>query len=109
VAAECSEGSLNDEIADKPSTSDQSESDFGYCPVRDIRIVHRESDMSSATLREEELLDTLLLLYHIGVAPKFKQVRIFMIKYALIFTFTLLQVFVLGIWLILLVKGLCAA
>ncbi|KAJ6908019.1 hypothetical protein NC651_018456 [Populus alba x Populus x berolinensis] len=78
VAAECSEGSLNDEIADKPSTSDQSESDFGYCPVRDIRIVHRESDMSSATLREEELLDTLLLLYHIGVAPKFKQASYYM-------------------------------
>ncbi|KAI5582324.1 hypothetical protein BDE02_07G078500 [Populus trichocarpa] len=78
VAAECSEGSLNDEIADKPSTSDQSESDCGYCPVRDIRIVHRESDMSSATLREEELLDTLLLLYHIGVAPKFKQASYYM-------------------------------
>jgi Kip1 ubiquitination-promoting complex protein 1 len=77
VAAECSEGSLNDEIADKPSTSDQSEPDFGYRPMRDIRIVQRESDVSSATLREEELLDTLLLLYHIGVAPNFKQVREF--------------------------------
>ncbi|XP_034901852.1 E3 ubiquitin-protein ligase RKP [Populus alba] len=78
VAAECSEGSLNDEIADKPSTSDQSEPDFGYRPMRDIRIVQRESDISSATLREEELLDTLLLLYHIGVAPNFKQASHYM-------------------------------
>ncbi|CAK7337924.1 unnamed protein product [Dovyalis caffra] len=78
VAAECSEGSLNDEIADKPSTSDQSESDFGYRPVRDIRIVQRESDMSTATLREEELLDTMLFLYHIGVAPNFKQASYYM-------------------------------
>lgn len=75
VAAECSSGSLNDEIADKPSTSDQSESDFGYHPVRHIRIVPRESNMSAATLKEEELLDALLLLYHIGLAPNFKQVR----------------------------------
>ncbi|KAB5556567.1 hypothetical protein DKX38_007476 [Salix brachista] len=78
VTAECSEGSLNDEIADKPSTSEQSAPDFGYCPKRDIRIVQRESDMSSATLREEELLDTLLLLYHIGVAPNFKQASYYM-------------------------------
>ncbi|KAF2284178.1 hypothetical protein GH714_019796 [Hevea brasiliensis] len=67
VAAECSAGSLNDEIADKPSTSDHSESEFGYCPIWDMRIVPRESDITSATLREEELLDTLLLLYHIGI------------------------------------------
>ncbi|XP_015580547.2 E3 ubiquitin-protein ligase RKP isoform X1 [Ricinus communis] len=78
VAAECSAGSLNDEIADKPSTSDQSESEFGYHPMRDMRIVPRESNMSSDTLREEELLDTLLLLYHIGVAPNFKQASYYM-------------------------------
>ncbi|XP_058006345.1 E3 ubiquitin-protein ligase RKP-like [Hevea brasiliensis] len=78
VAAECSAGSLNDEIADKPSTSDHSESEFGYCPMWDMRIVPRESDITSATLREEELLDTLLLLYHIGVAPNFKQASYYM-------------------------------
>lgn len=75
VAAEYSSGGLNDEMADKPSTSDQSESEFGYCPVRYTRIVPRESNTSTATVREEELLDALLLLYHIGLAPNFKQVR----------------------------------
>lgn len=73
-AAECSTGSLNDEIVDKPSTSDQSESGFGYRSFS--RIVPRESNMSSAILKEEELLDALLLLYHLGLAPIFKQVGI---------------------------------
>ncbi|WOG97343.1 hypothetical protein DCAR_0416683 [Daucus carota subsp. sativus] len=72
-AAECSTGSLNDEIADKPSTSDQSESGFGYRSLQWARIVPRESNMSSAILEEEELLDALLLLYHLGLAPIFKQ------------------------------------
>lgn len=74
VAAECSTGSLNDEITDKPSTSDQSESEFGYHPVRDVKMLPRDNSMCFAALREEELLDTLLLLYHIGVTPNFKQV-----------------------------------
>lgn len=77
VAAECTTGSLNDEIADKPSSSHQSESEFGYRSVHHMRTVPRDSDVSSSTiLREEELLDALLLLYHIGLAPNFKQVRI---------------------------------
>ncbi|KAK3017015.1 hypothetical protein RJ639_006876 [Escallonia herrerae] len=77
VAAECSAGSLNDEIADKPSTSDQSESEFGYRPMQQVRIVPRESNLSSATLNEEELLDAMLLLYHLGLAPNFKQASSF--------------------------------
>ncbi|XP_015890975.3 E3 ubiquitin-protein ligase RKP isoform X1 [Ziziphus jujuba] len=78
VGSECSAGSLNDEIEDKPSSSDQSESEFGYCPVQHIRFVPREGNLSSATLREEELLDVLLLLYHIGLAPNFKQASYYM-------------------------------
>ncbi|KAA8530924.1 hypothetical protein F0562_005616 [Nyssa sinensis] len=78
VAAECSTGNLNDEIADKPSTSDQSESEFGYRPVRRMRIVPRESNLSSAILKEEELLDAMLLLYHLGLAPNFKQASSYM-------------------------------
>ncbi|XP_024023617.1 E3 ubiquitin-protein ligase RKP isoform X2 [Morus notabilis] len=78
VATECSAGSLNDEIADKPSSSDQSESEFDYRPVQHIWFVPRESNISSATLREEELLDVLLLLYHIGLAPNFKQASYYM-------------------------------
>ncbi|CAN0912047.1 E3 ubiquitin-protein ligase RKP [Linum grandiflorum] len=72
-AAECSAGSLSDEIVDKPSTSNQSEADFSYRSLRNLRTVPRESNVSCAILREEELLDSLLLLYQIGVAPNFKQ------------------------------------
>lgn len=78
VAAEYSAGSLNDDITNKPSSSDQSESEFGYRPVQHLMNVPRETNMSSATLREEELLDALLLLYHIGLAPNFKQASYYM-------------------------------
>ncbi|XP_050369732.1 E3 ubiquitin-protein ligase RKP [Argentina anserina] len=78
VTTECSAGSLSDEIADKPSSSYQSESDFSYCPVQHTNFIPREGIMSSATLREEELLDVLLLLYHIGLAPNFKQASYYM-------------------------------
>lgn len=74
VASECSAGNLSDEITDKPSSSEQSDAQFGYCPVQHMRIVPRETNASSATLREEELLDFLLLFYHMGLAPDFKQV-----------------------------------
>lgn len=74
VAAECSSDNLNHEIADKPSTSGQSEPEFGYRPTQHIRTFPRDCNISSATIREEELLDALLLLYHLGLAPNFKQV-----------------------------------
>lgn len=74
VATECSTGNLN-EITEKPSTSDQSESEFGYWRVQQMRIMPMESNLSSATLKEEELLDAMLLLYHLGLAPNFKQVK----------------------------------
>ncbi|KAL6992207.1 RING-type E3 ubiquitin transferase [Sarracenia purpurea var. burkii] len=66
-------GSLNDEIADKPSTSDRPESEFSYRPVQQMRVVSMESNVSSAMLKEEELLDAMLLLYHLGLAPNFKR------------------------------------
>ncbi|CAN4125570.1 unnamed protein product [Withania somnifera] len=78
VAAECSTSSLNDDIADKPSTSDQSESEFGFLPVQQMRYVPRENNFSLATLKEEELLDAMLLLYHLGLAPNFKQASLYM-------------------------------
>lgn len=78
VAAECSTSSLNDDIADKPSTSDQSESEFGFRPLQQMRYVPRENNVSSATLKEEELLDAMLLLYHLGLAPNFKQASLYM-------------------------------
>ncbi|KAK4765336.1 hypothetical protein SAY86_026426 [Trapa natans] len=73
VTAECSASNLDDEITDKPSTSDQSEPEFGYRSMQHIRTYPRDSNISSATIREEELLDALLLLYHLGLAPNFKQ------------------------------------
>ncbi|XP_023543397.1 E3 ubiquitin-protein ligase RKP isoform X2 [Cucurbita pepo subsp. pepo] len=78
VASECSAGNLSDEITDKPSSSEQSDAQFGYCPVQHMRIVPRETNASSATLREEELLDFLLLFYHMGLAPDFKQASHYM-------------------------------
>ena len=75
VAAECSDGSLNDEITDKPSSSDQSDPEYGYRQVHHMKSVPKDTDISTATLREEELLDALLWLYHVGLAPNFKQVR----------------------------------
>ncbi|GAB4847671.1 hypothetical protein Ancab_026733 [Ancistrocladus abbreviatus] len=82
VAAECTAGGLNDEIADKPSSSDRSDSQFEYRPVQQTRTVPREAKYSSVTLREEELLDAMLLLYHIGVAPNFKQASFYMSRQA---------------------------
>nr|XP_043631994.1 E3 ubiquitin-protein ligase RKP [Erigeron canadensis] len=78
VAAECSSGNLNDDMVDKPSTSDQSDSEFGYRPVQQVRVVELESTSSSSTLVEEELLDAMLLLYHLGLAPNFKQASAYM-------------------------------
>lgn len=78
VATDYNTGNLNDEITDKPSTSDQSESEFGYRPVHQMRIIPMESYLSAAMLKEEELLDAMLLLYHLGPAPNFKQASSYM-------------------------------
>lgn len=74
VTAECSASNLSDEIADKPSTSDHSDPELAFRPMQQLRILPSTSSMSSATLKEEELLDAMLLLYHLGLAPHFKQV-----------------------------------
>ncbi|KAI3866192.1 hypothetical protein MKX03_014918 [Papaver bracteatum] len=60
-ATECSSESLNDDLVDKPTTGHQSESEYGYPPMQQLRSV------------EEELFDGLLLRYHLGLAPNFKQ------------------------------------
>ncbi|KAF9609879.1 hypothetical protein IFM89_018964, partial [Coptis chinensis] len=73
VSTDCSNGSLNDEIVDKPSSSDRADSEFNYRLVQHLRSVPRASHLTSETLVEEELLDAMLLLYHLGLAPNFKQ------------------------------------
>lgn len=74
VAAECSSENLNEEMEDKPGTSDQSESQFDFRPLQQMKTASRENNISPETLKDEELLDAMLLLYHLGVAPNFKQV-----------------------------------
>uniref|UniRef100_A0A7N0U317 RING-type E3 ubiquitin transferase n=1 Tax=Kalanchoe fedtschenkoi TaxID=63787 RepID=A0A7N0U317_KALFE len=78
VTSECSAESLNDDIADKPSSSNHSGSEYQYHSAPHIRCVPRESNLSVEILREEELLDAMLLLYHLGLAPNFKQASYFM-------------------------------
>ncbi|XP_024970300.1 E3 ubiquitin-protein ligase RKP isoform X3 [Cynara cardunculus var. scolymus] len=46
--------------------------------VQQMRVVALESSLSSSTLVEEELLDAMLLLYHLGLAPNFKQASAYM-------------------------------
>ncbi|XP_068642328.1 E3 ubiquitin-protein ligase RKP isoform X2 [Aristolochia californica] len=76
--AECSTGILNDDIVDKPSTSDQSESDFGCRSMQNMRSLASMSHVPSTTVREEELLDSMLLLYHLGLSANFKQASYYM-------------------------------
>ncbi|XP_072990880.1 E3 ubiquitin-protein ligase RKP [Typha latifolia] len=78
VAAECSASSLSDEIVDKPSSSDQTETDFGFQSLHNLASVSMMNQLSSEALKEEELLDIMLLLYHLGVAPNFRQAFYYM-------------------------------
>ncbi|XP_057749273.1 E3 ubiquitin-protein ligase RKP [Arachis stenosperma] len=78
VTAECSEGSLEDEITDKSASSDQSEPEYGYRQMHHTKTVSKDIDMPTAALLEEELLDVLLWLYHVGLASNFKQASYYM-------------------------------
>ncbi|KAL5197301.1 hypothetical protein ABZP36_000813 [Zizania latifolia] len=78
AAAECSGRSLSDEIEDKPSTSAQSEIEYGYQALHYLESISLTNQFSSEALKEEELLDFMLLLYHLGVSPNFRQAFYFM-------------------------------
>lgn len=78
VAAECSTSSLSDEIEDKPSSSDGPLTGFGYQSLQHLGNAPLTSQLSSEVLRQEELLDVMLLLYHLGVAPNFRQAFYYM-------------------------------
>ncbi|KAG2646950.1 E3 ubiquitin-protein ligase RKP-like [Panicum virgatum] len=78
VAAECSGRSLSDEIEDKPSTSTQSEIEYGYQALHNLESMPMTTQSSSEALKEEELLDLMLLLYHLGISPNFRQAFYFM-------------------------------
>lgn len=77
VNAECAADSLSDGIVDKPSSSDPIESDFGYQNLQHLGCELMVNTSSLDILREEELLDIMLFLYHLGVAPKFRQASLF--------------------------------
>lgn len=77
VNAECAAGSLNDGIVDKPSSSDPTESNFGYQNLQNLGSELTVNTSSLDVLREEEMLDIMLFLYHLGVAPKFRQAGLF--------------------------------
>ncbi|KAK8966827.1 E3 ubiquitin-protein ligase RKP [Platanthera guangdongensis] len=78
VTAECAAGSLSGDIADKPSSSDQTETDFGYQILQHPGSEPVVSTSSTDILKEEELLDYMLFMYHLGVAPKFRQAFYYM-------------------------------
>ncbi|TVU37762.1 hypothetical protein EJB05_11096 [Eragrostis curvula] len=73
VAAECSGRSLGDDIEEKPSTSTQSEIDYGYQTLHNLESIPMAAQSSSEALKDEELLDVMLLLYHLGISPNFRQ------------------------------------
>jgi Kip1 ubiquitination-promoting complex protein 1 len=61
---------------EKPSSSGRVDLIFRSPPYYDSRNRSISKAFSSDTVREEELLDIMVLLYHLGVAPNFKQVII---------------------------------
>jgi Kip1 ubiquitination-promoting complex protein 1 len=78
VTAECSGRSLGDDIEDKTSTSTQSEIDYVYQTLQNLESIPIAAQSSSEALKEEELLDIMLLLYHLGISPNFRKAFYFM-------------------------------
>lgn len=78
VVTLCNSRSLGDEIVDKPSSSNQSDVDTGCRSLPCPESIATTSELSLEVLREEELLDMMLFLYHLGVAPNFRQAFYYM-------------------------------
>lgn len=79
VSTECTSSSYGNEIVDKPSSSEQTNSDLRYQPIQQQKNAgSRSTQVISGALREEELFDTMVLLYHLGLAPNFKQASYYM-------------------------------
>ncbi|PKA56782.1 E3 ubiquitin-protein ligase RKP [Apostasia shenzhenica] len=76
--AECTAGSLSNVIVGKPSSSDRSEEEFGCEPLQHMGNEPVACELTLDVLREEELLDVMLFLYHLGVTPKFRQAFYYM-------------------------------
>ncbi|KAE9601286.1 putative transcription factor C2H2 family [Lupinus albus] len=78
VTPECIDRSLEDEMTDKPRSSDQSEPRCGHRQVHHMKTSPKDSALLKATLLEEELLDVLLWLYKYGLASNFKNASYYM-------------------------------
>ncbi|XP_057860928.2 E3 ubiquitin-protein ligase RKP isoform X2 [Cryptomeria japonica] len=79
VSTECGRRNYNNEIVDKPSSSEHSDSGLTYQSIQQNKQAElRLIQVLSGSLREEELLDTMVLLYHLGLAPNFKQASHYM-------------------------------
>ncbi|KAJ3673347.1 hypothetical protein LUZ60_006721 [Juncus effusus] len=81
--AECSSSSLSEEIRSEKRESNTGELEGGFA-YQSLRVGtgtgagQMGSDGSSEALGEEELLDLMMLLYHMGVAPSFRQAFYYM-------------------------------
>ncbi|BBN14829.1 Kip1 ubiquitination-promoting complex protein 1 [Marchantia polymorpha subsp. ruderalis] len=76
ISSECSNRHCDDMEEDKPSSSGRVDALLSrrYSPVRkNERIGFKTIKDLSEAIREEELLDMLVLLYHLGLGSNFKQ------------------------------------
>ncbi|KAH9296477.1 hypothetical protein KI387_040065, partial [Taxus chinensis] len=74
VSTDCGTRNYDNEIVDKPSSSEHSDSGLSYQSIQHNKKTEpRLTQGLSGALREEELFDTMVLLYHLGLAPNFKQ------------------------------------
>ncbi|XP_078432636.1 E3 ubiquitin-protein ligase RKP isoform X2 [Wolffia australiana] len=81
-SADCSAGALNDEIVEKPQGHDQATAIPGYRPLQRLDSLPSTSHSSLGVLKEDELLDVLLLLFHLDVSSSFKQAFYYKSHYA---------------------------
>ncbi|KAJ7543067.1 hypothetical protein O6H91_09G024000 [Diphasiastrum complanatum] len=78
ISADCNERNFESVVDEKPSSSGREESSFR--PL--VRLVERAAvrpvkELSDA-IKEEELLESMLLFYHLGLAQNFKQASYYM-------------------------------
>eukprot|EP00249_Psilotum_nudum_P024720 c29275_g1_i2 orf=485-4546(+) len=64
---------FNEEVEDTPSSSGRGSLGFTSLSFQHLKKTGSKSFFLSDGVREDELLDTMVLLYHLGVAPNFKQ------------------------------------
>lgn len=69
--------SCSDDDEEKPSSSGRVDSGFRCLPFHPQTKCSSKSFLTDAVWKEE-LLDTMVLLYHLGVAPNFKQASYYM-------------------------------